>query len=522
MPLVDLRRVMTRHWRLSAGFLVASVVVTTLVLWLAPRSYRSESKLYVRMGRESASLDPTAVIGRSAASTPMPTMRENEINSVTEILLSNVLLERLVDSIGPRAILDGTDVKKIAKATTKTSVGSEAKTKISEMLATALGAEWPGTLDDRDRAILELRDMIEVEAVKRSDVIKVSCEAENPRLAQELVSELVDFSLAEHLRLNRTLGAREFLERETNDTRKRLTQTEDELRKLKDQSGLAAPEIQRDLLVRREGRLQDELFTAASELESAKAKVALLREQLSTIPKTTVVSSTEGLRNYDSELMRNELYRLEMLEQELSSKFTDEHFAVQQARERTAAARKVLDDKEALHDTVTNGPNSVYEATEKVLLDQEPLVKALEAKTELLQTQLAEVRKDITTFNSEQVKIAQLTRDQEQLERDYLAYAKHLEETRIDEALEAGRISSINIIQPATLELKPVSPRRLLIACLGLVIGVVGAVVLPLLVETWDLRLRHPQDVESYLGVPVLASVPRFRPEQLGDNGENS
>jgi capsular polysaccharide biosynthesis protein len=105
-------------------------------------------------------------------------------------------------------------------------------------------------------------------------------------------------------------------------------------------------------------------------------------------------------------------------------------------------------------------------------------------------------------------------------ETNYQAYAQHLEQNRIDQALEAGRISSINIIQPATFEPKPVGPKVLVILGLGLVIGLIGAIGLPLVADGLDLPLANPQEVENHLGVGVLGSVPRFQAEQLSGNGK--
>ena len=108
LSLLDLFRAASRHRRLACGFLGIAGVATLLAVWLVPRNYRSESKLYVRLGRESASLDPASIVGRDLPTALMSTPHENEINSVAEILQSRVLLEQVVDIVGVDAILDGT------------------------------------------------------------------------------------------------------------------------------------------------------------------------------------------------------------------------------------------------------------------------------------------------------------------------------------------------------------------------------------------------------------------------------
>ncbi|MFH1264489.1 MAG: hypothetical protein ABIK89_02090, partial [Planctomycetota bacterium] len=65
-------------WRAMA-VVAAAVSAAALWVWLAPRKYESESKLFVRLGRENIALDPTVkrdeVIGVSAS-------REAEMNSI--------------------------------------------------------------------------------------------------------------------------------------------------------------------------------------------------------------------------------------------------------------------------------------------------------------------------------------------------------------------------------------------------------------------------------------------------------
>src|SRR5262245_21437720 len=107
LSLFDLGSVVLRRRKLAGSIFLGSVAASLLVAWLWPRQYESESKLYIRLGRESRSLDPTAAVGRPTTATALPFTRENELNSITEILLSRVLLERLVDAVGPDAILWG-------------------------------------------------------------------------------------------------------------------------------------------------------------------------------------------------------------------------------------------------------------------------------------------------------------------------------------------------------------------------------------------------------------------------------
>ena len=63
--------------------LLAGLVLTLLYLGLASREYQSDAKLFVRIGRESVALDPTATTGQFM---PIVDTRGSEIFAVEELL----------------------------------------------------------------------------------------------------------------------------------------------------------------------------------------------------------------------------------------------------------------------------------------------------------------------------------------------------------------------------------------------------------------------------------------------------
>ena len=99
-PLQDVWRAVVRHKGKAVACFLAVTASVTLVVLLMPRTYQSEGKLLVRLGRENATLDPTVTLSQEAV-VAVPISRESEINSVVEILQSRSLLEKVVDESGP-------------------------------------------------------------------------------------------------------------------------------------------------------------------------------------------------------------------------------------------------------------------------------------------------------------------------------------------------------------------------------------------------------------------------------------
>ena len=65
------------------------------------------------------------------------------------------------------------------------------------------------------------------------------------------------------------------------------------------------------------------------------------------------------------------------------------------------------------------------------------------------------------------------------------------------------------ILDPANLPVKPFKPDTSKIALIGLALGIGSGAGLVFLLEYIDASFRKPDDVYAFIGIPVLASVPR-------------
>ena len=101
----DLIFAVFRHKGKAALFFGIVLAGTILFTIFVPRKFHSEGKLYLRLGRENATLDPTATLGENSI-VAIPQSRENEINSVADMVQSRVLLEKVVDKLSPAVVLE--------------------------------------------------------------------------------------------------------------------------------------------------------------------------------------------------------------------------------------------------------------------------------------------------------------------------------------------------------------------------------------------------------------------------------
>jgi uncharacterized protein involved in exopolysaccharide biosynthesis len=465
-------------------FLAAMAGAAGVTVWI-PRTYQSEAKLMVRLGRENT------------------TSRENEPNSVLEILSSRNLIEKVADSLGPEAILSGA-----APAPLPERGGASLE-----------DPEPPKQIDDRYRALAALQKAFKFEAVKNSNVVTVSCEAMSPATAQAAVSRLIDFALDRHMALQRTPGAYRFLAEQEGRLTREVQKTEQELLALKNQTGITTPENQRLILANRLGRIEDELLQTAAAQAAAQAEVQALEKQLEGMPKTQVTATTRGVPNQGADLMRGQFYALQVRAQEALARHPEGHPEVRSLRNQTAAAKQLLDQEEPTREQVTTGPNRIYENLQQSLVRQRTQLATLRGRRAALLEQREAERVVLKGFTADEMQVNRLQRRFDLEVSQHRKYAENLEQARIDQALQTERISNISVVQPASYDVGPLRPRWSVNLGFGLLLALTGSIGIALLAEQWRTAAADPERLRPTAVVlephlfPLEPSAPDSAPD---------
>lgn len=418
-------------WKMAFFFLAVTIAVTTITFLMA-ETYSSEARLMVRLGRESMTLDPTVTTGQTIQ---VNQSRQSEINSELEILRSRELIEKVVDSIGWEAFLEPSEEPQAADAS---APGPFEKTQRKMSFAVGASLDLLKRLDvvsdvnGHKKAVLNLMKNLKINTSKDSSIISVSYEAKNPDLAQNVVSKIVDFYLEKHIAVHQTPGSHEFFLQQSNHMRSKLEELEDQLRNLKNETGVSSIDEQRGILVGRIGSLEQEIERSEAAFVATKAKVETLQKSLQ--------------------------------------------------------------------------PNL---PTEKATLS------SLQAQIEVQKKQLEEAQEELRTLNGSEIAIKRLMREINIEEANYQKYVDSVEQARIDHALEVGNISNISVVQPATVPIKPIRPRKMLNLALGFLLGILGAIGLAFFCDYMDHSIVTPEDAEAKLQLQTLASISIMRPSRI-------
>ncbi|WP_166824822.1 GumC family protein [Thalassoroseus pseudoceratinae] len=473
----DAGRILFRHKKKVLAFFVTVVTLVTLVTLLTPKVYRSQGKLLVKLGRENVGIDPTVTLGQSNTVSP-PLSREDEINSLVEILRSRAVIEGVVKTLTP---------EKILKHETSTSSRSP-----------------------HERAVLLLQDDLGIGSARNSNVLDVTFDHEDREFSRLVVDTVMDVFIREHVRLNRTPKSQTFLDEQMKATRDKLLQAEDKLRQFENNAGLISPEIRERLLVEQIATLKADLQRVKTQQVAVQAEIEQLQSLFERGPDQSLAAASQGIANDALDDSRKQLYKLQAREKQLLTVYDADYVLVRQVRDQIRQTTELLEN-ETKKQRTNLWPQRTYEEAQIALTTKRPLLASLQVQSTEMTKQLAQLQAEQKTIHDRSADIKQQRRQVALLEQSYRKYTEGLEQARVDQALQDEQISNLSIVQPALTQIKHVKPRTLINLVLGLLFGFVGGIALAVAAEYLDHSLKTNDDVEKHLGLPVLTSVPELK-----------
>ena len=474
-------------------FFTITVFTVTVGSFMVRPTYQATAQILVKTGRENIYL-PNLPAG-STANPVISSNREEQINSEIEILKSQFLAEKVVESLGPTVIYE------------ELVVSESGLSGFWRALFQTTGDSQPAL----QRAIIELQKNLGVEAVRKSDVINVSFKHKDPSLAARLVSTLVSFYLDRHLDVHKSAQSGFFRE-QSAILENKLKQAEENLETFKKEHNLTAPEAERSLLLTKMADLRAALNQTLSQEAETENRLRQLRHQLATTPKTIPLDEEIDQNPLAINSLQAKLVELELQERELLSKYTDQNLLVERVRDQIQMVRKSLAEQEGRrYGRTRSGVNTIYQSLQQELFRNGAEMEALGAKKKSQRAHLGDYQTKLEELRRIETEFSRLQQEVDVDRQNYRLYLTKFEESRISNAMDTEKIANISLIEPARVPLKPVSPRILLNIVLAIFLGGFGAFGLAFFLEYLDDSLEKDEDVENYLHLPVVASIPELK-----------
>lgn len=362
---------------------------------------------------------------------------------------------------------------------------------VMEQVAKRLG-ELPATVSPE--AVKESKDQIgivdalaarvKVTRVVNTNVLEITAVSSTPRGAKDLANIVAEVyrDFQSQKRNARIVEARQFIEQQLNELGGRVKKAEEAMWAFREANRVIAPGAESAVLL--------SLFTQIrGEIEKTRQQRTELELTVNRFTRSDGLTGRDGDRVY-VDTPNPGMVRLQASLSELMLERSN------LALEATASHPRL----QAINDRIREVRSEMYrELTAQIAL--------LRNREEILNRQIGELFQKNREVPTIELSLQRLQREAK-VNDDLLALLK----TRHQEAQikEAERIEEVTIIRPAVEPSAPLGGEVLNTALVGGLLGLILGLVLAFVLETLDTSIGTIEDVENYLGVPVLGVIPHI------------
>ncbi|MGQ9637634.1 MAG: GumC family protein [Thermodesulfobacteriota bacterium] len=378
----------------------------------------------------------------------------------------------------------------------------------------------------------------------------ISYEGRNPQTVMLVTNKLASLFIEENLKVRETQAERtsEFITKELISLEEQLKKKEQEIRNFKERSmGLLPQQLDANLRILE--RLQQQLQTTSENLRAAEDRSVILQNQIEQLKKREPIPPQTARRitiSGQEEIVEERtpqdplIVQYNNLKRDLEvaqSRYKETHPDVIDLKRKIAnlepKVKELLEKQEAEREArLRRQKEGVVEQdlpppvpdpnTERLIAQyteqyNSAVLEAKRSREELgnIKEQIALYQKRIEDTPKKEQELILLTRDYDLLKANYQSLLDKKIQAQMAENLERKQQGEqFKVLDPARLPEKPVKPDRNRILLIGAVIGLVAGLGLTWFRESLDRSFHTVSEVENYLGISVLATLPNLKEDQ--------
>jgi polysaccharide biosynthesis transport protein len=407
-------------------------------------------------------------------------------NTHFKLITSRAVLERVIKSLKLDRTQGNRSKDRLAEVSHIKQFFARFKKNLSLLLSRK---QEPLTPEERFTGLVRsVRSMINIFPVEDTRLVKINVFSPSPFLAKKIADatarEYINFNIDNRLKSSQTTLS--WLTDHLYEMKKKLEDAEEEFLAYKQKAKLISVQESQKIVAQKIRDFNDAYIRARNKRVELDAKLAQL---------SRISGSGENIPNLRSliqnELMNNLYSKMVSAEVELSrlSKvFKSKHPKVMQVRIEIEKTRKQL--KQEIEKELES-----LKAERAVLISRE----------KVLQKTMADFEEEGMETNKKELKFTILKRNVQMNQNLYDTLLSRMKEADITGSMD---VSNIRITEKAVLPKNSVRPNKKQNIMLGVIFGLMIGIGLSFLREYLDRTLHTEEDVEKYLGLPVLSVIP--------------
>ncbi|MCR9246264.1 MAG: hypothetical protein NXI31_14630 [bacterium] len=505
LPLRRLLAAVFRARYLIFGTTLFGILVGTFLAITTANSYVSTGKFVLSAAGAEAT--------RVETNRSIETSQETIGTAATYILSTDELLRRVVKRVGPERILAPYQ---------PASEGASA----ARAFFYNIQRNWNATKTEDmtpDEALKHLRNTIVIDRPRFTDVLVATCEANNPELAQEILSAYLDEARKYHIEVYDDLEAYNDAEKTAKASLEVRNRARDALREFLKKNQLADFEVDKE-------RLQEAEINAATRAAKVKDDLDIKRgvyqkfsEQLegpNAIKRMKTEKRPEDVASGALEELNRQLARLMVERAEATARLRDPNNS--EIKNYTRQISSTRDAMNALREDQRNAEEISVEVENPAWVDADRERREAQNDITRLESEHASAKEIDKAAKVALKRVLDLEPEFQKLSADLKLAEQALESAQITwdaaqrkKALGQGNYSSLKPAEAASVPLEKVGPNRGKFLLASTFVGLFLGLGLVLLMALPDTVVRTRNDLEGIEGLGVIGVMPRLEGRNL-------
>ncbi|MCF6291124.1 MAG: GumC family protein [Desulfobacterales bacterium] len=475
--LSDYYLVLLKHRFLILACLVLTVAVTLFFTLRMDPVFQSSTTLVIESPQITSPLTGERVDYQSYYSQNLT------FNTHFKLITSRPVLERVIDELR----LDRPENSDKLSPSPFQALLANVKENVRLLLGREKNELTPEEI--REQIIEDLRGRIEIKEVRDTRLLQIAVEDTDPVLARDIANTLgrayIRFDIT-----NRMLASRnsfQTMRDQSYELKKKLEDAEQDFLKFKQRERLFSISGKQEVISQRISEFSELAVRNRNELQELSVQLGEL-QSLSTGNRLDVVRIRSMINNPMIDRLNQQLIESEIGLSKLRKVYRDKH-------------PKVVQILGRISDTRTEILNQL----DKELANMKNRRTLLLAKEKNLRNNIDELEQEALALSRKEVRYTALQRNVDTSRKLYDTLLDKLSESDVTESLGD---ETIRVVETAQVAIQPVRPKKRRNILLAVVLGLFGGIGLAFFMEYLDQTLHTEEDVQQYLGLPVLTVVP--------------
>ncbi|MFQ5872379.1 MAG: GumC family protein [Dehalococcoidia bacterium] len=347
----------------------------------------------------------------------------------------------------------------------------------------------PKLAEAKDPVAVLLRSVV-VAPKRGTRLVNIKFEHPDPELAAEVANTIAHMYTRNNLEL-KLKGAQEalaWLSEQMTELRAKVQDSSMALQNYRVKAGIMGLEEQRRITTGKIMNFNDAYLDAQAQRLTVEAKLkeiqAIARDPVGALTIFTVA---------DNPLIQKLKAEATDLKIELSKALKTYRHKHPKVLALRAQIREVQEKLDAEIQTMLQAINTEY--------------RVARAREQALLRNVNKLKRQAQQLNEKEIEYEALQREVDSNKQMHETVLDRLKEMGVSGGLETN---NIRVVEEAQVPKHPVKPRKSRNLILAVVIGLLGGIGLAFFLEYLDSTVRTPEEVERYLGFPVLGIIPLF------------